>query len=105
MRTVCFALALVLLAACSENPQGPVRSPSNDYPPPAVQTSDGQIVGADRTPPGEHIERGPQLGNQGLKTPGPIVEHPGTETLAPLCKDGQQPGTAVCKKSATVPPY
>jgi hypothetical protein len=97
-------LSLFLLAAC-DNPQGPVRSPSVDYPPPAVQTSDGQVVGADQTPPGEHIQRGPQAGTQGVKTPGPVVEHPGTETLAPLCKDGQNPTTSDCKKPVSIPPY
>lgn len=42
------------------------RSPTLDYPPPATETSDGQIVGADRIRPEHKLRASPQLGIGGL---------------------------------------
>jgi hypothetical protein len=42
------------------------RSPTLDYPHPATETSDGQIVGADRMRPEHKLRAGPQLGIGGL---------------------------------------
>jgi hypothetical protein len=47
-------LATLGIAACGGSSNDKiVRSPSLDYPPSAAQTSDGEIVGADRMPPGD----------------------------------------------------
>lgn len=44
--------ALLLAVACApqQPTDGPVRSPSNDYPHPPAQTADGMVVGADNKP-------------------------------------------------------
>ena len=42
------------------------RSPSRDYPPPSAQTSDGEVIGADRTPPEEKLETSPKVGVGGI---------------------------------------
>jgi hypothetical protein len=95
MRAACFSLALAILAACNENPQGPARSPSVDYPPPPVQTSDGQVVGADRTPPGDHIQQSPRVGTQGLQPaatpPAASSEQPRPGPVADPCKQPLPP--------------
>ena len=46
------AVPLVLAVSCApqQPTDGPVRSPSNDYPHPAAQTSDGLALGADNKP-------------------------------------------------------
>jgi hypothetical protein len=62
-------VVLALLGGCSaasskENVT-PLRSPARDYPLPAVQTSDGEVVGADRQPPAEKLETSPAVGSGG----------------------------------------
>lgn len=49
-----------LLAACGA-PAGAPQSPTNDVQPPATTTGDGEVVGADRVPPGQKLEEGPKL--------------------------------------------
>jgi hypothetical protein len=44
----------------------PSRSPSVDYPPPAQETSQGEVIGADRVPPGDKLRSGPQVGSRGV---------------------------------------
>lgn len=68
-----WTLWLVFLAcACapSKPPAEPLRSPTLDYPLPAAQTSDGEIVGADRIPPSDKIREGPALGPGGATPAG-----------------------------------
>ena len=50
-----------LLCACAAEPaqNRPFRSPTRDYPHPPVQTSDGEVVGADRIAPADKLEQGP----------------------------------------------
>lgn len=60
----CFALAACSSAASKEN-AAPLRSPSRDYPLPAVTTSNGEVVGADRQHPSEKLETSPALGSGG----------------------------------------
>ena len=52
--------------ACAPQPQGqrPLRSPTRDYPAPPPQTSDGEVVGADRRSPADALVTGPT--NEGL---------------------------------------
>jgi hypothetical protein len=55
-------VALILpFAACAERPasERPFRSPTVDYPAPPPQTSDGEVVGADRQAPSDKLEAGP----------------------------------------------
>lgn len=66
-------LCLVLLGAASacagssaSTSAALTRSPTLDYPPPATETSDGQIVGADRIRPEHKLRASPQLGIGGL---------------------------------------
>jgi hypothetical protein len=60
-------LALCVLASgCAAQPakDRPFRSPTRDYPPPPAQTSDGEVVGADRIAPADKLQTGPS--NDGL---------------------------------------
>lgn len=68
-----WTLYLALFAcACapSKQPEAPLRSPTLDYPLPAAQTSDGEVVGADRIPPNDKIAQGPALGPGGATPSG-----------------------------------
>ena len=60
-------LALPLLAmACG--PSSPSKSPTNDVTPPTTNTGDGEVMGADRVPPGQKLDQGPKLdSNEGIK--------------------------------------
>lgn len=52
-------LGCSLLVGCAPSGRAaPVRSPSLDYAPPAVATSDGETVGADRRAPGDKLHEG-----------------------------------------------
>src|SRR4051812_18838876 len=60
-------LATLGIAACGGSSNDKiVRSPSLDYPPSAAQTSNGEIVGADRVPPGDKIQQGARAGTAGV---------------------------------------
>jgi hypothetical protein len=64
-----WASHLLLLAGtgCADagTTSAPPRSPSLDYPPPAAQTSNGQVVGADQVPPGDKLRQSPRIGPEG----------------------------------------
>lgn len=53
--------AIPLLVGCATQPapERPFRSPTRDYPAPPVQTSDGEVVGADRMAPEDKLQQGP----------------------------------------------
>jgi hypothetical protein len=51
-------LGCSLLVGCAQSGQKPLRSPSHDYAPPAVATSDGETVGADRRGPSDKLHEG-----------------------------------------------
>jgi hypothetical protein len=56
-------LGCSLLAGCTQSGSAaPVRSPSLDYAPPAVATSDGETVGADRRAPADKLHEGVTTG-------------------------------------------
>jgi hypothetical protein len=58
-------LALLLASACGNPNSAPPSSPTKDVPP---TTSDGEVVGADREPPAQKLQEGPQLdSHEGLK--------------------------------------
>jgi hypothetical protein len=92
-----FSLLLALPAsgcAAFGAPMGeaPLRSPSYDYPEPAVETSDGHHVGADRIRVEDKLQMSPRVGTGGVipaETP-PAIEqrHPEgvTEPYDPICK-------------------
>jgi hypothetical protein len=71
-------VALLLAAACGgQQSDAPPRSPSLDYPPPPVETSNGEVVGADRVPPRDKLEQGPKAGSEGVQPaagPGGVPE-------------------------------
>jgi hypothetical protein len=73
---VMLAVRLALLAVtCTFGCGGgkgdtPVRSPTLDYPLPASQTSDGEVVGVDRVPPGDKLQEGVEAGSAGVNTAG-----------------------------------
>jgi hypothetical protein len=68
MKTGCMVLSFALLAAgCGgRSADAPPRSPGLDYPPPPVETSDGQVVGADRMAPGDKLASGARVGVGGV---------------------------------------
>src|SRR6187402_785802 len=51
--------ALLLSCASQTAQERPFRSPTRDYPPPPAQTSDGEVVGADRMAPADKLQTGP----------------------------------------------
>jgi hypothetical protein len=54
--TVTAGFVLLLASACAPAPaSGAVRAPSADYSPPSEQASNGQVLGADRVPPGDKL--------------------------------------------------
>jgi hypothetical protein len=63
-------LALALgLPACAVGPtsrDAPMRSPTVDYPDPAVTTADGQVLGVDGVPPEDKLRTSPRAGTGGL---------------------------------------
>ncbi len=62
-------IAVVLMSAgCggATSEGAPPRSPSQDYPPPSAQTSDGEVIGADRTRLEEKLETSPRVGLGGI---------------------------------------
>lgn len=72
------AAAGSIVAACgSKRAEAPPRSPTFDYPPPAQETSQGEVLGADRMPPGDKLKTGPTIGPGGV-TPaaGPGTSEP-----------------------------
>lgn len=80
-------LTLLVAPACAGGASSGAnltRSPTLDYPPPPAETSDGQIVGADRMPPERKLAQSPKLGTGGLTpaaTPAKLEEAK-PETLA-----------------------
>jgi len=61
-----FLLCASACASGAEAGANLTRSPTLDYPPPPAETSDGQVIGADRMPPEHKLRTGPQLGMGGL---------------------------------------
>ncbi|MCC6646241.1 MAG: hypothetical protein IT374_11795 [Polyangiaceae bacterium] len=89
---LCGSIAGCARPAPAEN--APPRSPTTDYPHPAARSADGQVLGADGTPPEDRLRAGPTLGSGGL-TP---AERPGgAEPQAEPCKDGVTPAGKPCK--------
>jgi hypothetical protein len=74
-RTLRSLLAASALIACG-NPNGaPPTSPNNDVQPPTTTTGNGEVMGADRVPPGQKLQEGPKLdAKDGLK---PAATPPG----------------------------
>ena len=100
----------ILVTACGatrSGTNGAIRSPTVDYPPPPPQTSDGEIVGADQTPPEDKLRRGARVGPGGVdpsdhsasRSPEHIEppEHPDCElgvidaSGEPRCKSRRKP--------------
>ena len=76
-------LTLLVVSACARGAStgaNLTRSPTLDYPPSPAETSDGQIVGADRMPPERKLAESPKIGTGGLTpaaTPASVEEaHP-----------------------------
>jgi hypothetical protein len=95
--------------ASSKENAAPFRSPSRDYPLPAVQTSNGEVVGVDRQPPGEKLETSPAVGSGG-PTPaaGAVVPESGSHEHPSPCDEiglKDETGKSPCSKPKTpVPP-
>lgn len=104
-------MATLLVAACggSQNDR-PLRSPSLDYPLPPSQTSDGEVVGADRTPPGDKLEQGPRVGTPAGVSPSAGPEsgsHSKSQTKPQPCTEiglEDSSGKTRCKKPAPSKP-
>lgn len=62
--------ASIAWACASTNPDAPLRSPTQDYPPPPPRESDGRTMGADNIPPGERLEQGARAGTDNELAPG-----------------------------------
>jgi hypothetical protein len=68
--TLLAVLCNPLVLGCGGKGDSPVRSPTVDYPLPSVQTSDGEVVGADREPPGDKLQEGVAAGSPDVNTAG-----------------------------------
>jgi len=76
--------AALLLAACGGRAsEPPARSPSLDYPPPDIQSSDGEVVGADRQAPRDKLQSGAHIGSDGIDSGGPGTKEPRGSKAAP----------------------
>jgi hypothetical protein len=65
MKHLILALPLLVMAC---GPSSPSKSPTNDVTPPTTNTGDGEVMGADRVPPGQKLDQGPKLdSNEGIK--------------------------------------
>jgi hypothetical protein len=101
----------VIVCACSSGAQksaAPARSPTVDYPLPGAQTSDGQIVGADRQRPEDKLREGPRAGTAGVvpaETPGGPPEQSSEARPTPCSEIGlvDEAGNSKCKKPAPKP--
>lgn len=68
------SLLLLPLLALACGPSSPTKSPTHDVTPPTTNTGDGEVMGADRVPPGQKLNQGPKLdSSEGLK-PAPKPE-------------------------------
>ena len=100
-------LATLGIAACGGSSNDKiVRSPSLDYPPSAAQTSDGEIVGADRVPPGDKLQQGAHAGSQGVSPsagPGGVEGGGNSGKPHPCAEIGLEDisGKSRCKKPPT----
>jgi hypothetical protein len=104
-------VAVAVLCGCSGAPKenaAPFRSPSRDYPLPAVQTSDGEVVGVDRQPPGDKLQTSPAVGSGG-PTPAAGAVVPESEAHghpSPCDEIGlkDENGKSPCDKKKAPPP-
>lgn len=65
MKHLMLSLALLVMAC---GPSSPSKSPTNDVTPPTTNTGDGEVMGADRVPPGQKLDEGPKLdSSEGIK--------------------------------------
>jgi len=62
-------LVVALLGGCAPPNAAPPKSPgNNDVQPPTTTTGNGEIMGADRVPPGQKLEQGVRVdANDGIK--------------------------------------
>jgi hypothetical protein len=72
-------LSFALVGCAPSSRDAPVRSPSNDYRPPAPVTSDGRTVGADGVDPRDRLEEGAKAGGEPGLAPGWKVDKNGLE--------------------------
>ncbi len=102
-------LSLLFVSACgAQQNEAPPRSPTLDYPPPPAQTSNGEVVGADRVPPGDKLKQGPTVGTEGVQpsagpgggTTGAPERSPGGAKPSPCTDIGLEDsrGQSRCKK-------
>ena len=102
-------LAALGIAGCGGSHDDKLtRSPSLDYPPSAAQTSDGEIVGADRIPPGDKLQEKPHAGTPGLTPaagPGGVEASGSKKKPEPCAEIGLEDsaGKSRCKKPAPSP--
>ena len=62
------SLLLLPLLALACGPSSPTKSPTHDVAPPTTNTGDGEVMGADRVPPGQKLDQGPKLdSSEGLQ--------------------------------------
>ncbi len=103
MRTWPLLLAVLVSACAGRNQEAPARSPAVDYPLPPAQTSDGEVVGADRMPPEDKLRQGPRAGSTGVvpaETPSGVAP-PEQATKPQPCREiglEDESGKSRCKK-------
>ncbi len=95
-RRLLLAILLSGLAeACAAGPsagESPMRSPTLDYPDPAVETADGRVLGADGVRVEDKLRSGPRIGTEGVvpsEGPAKVQRRPEPEMAFPedpLCK-------------------
>lgn len=91
----------------AEGSSSTLRSPTTDYPSPAAQTSNGEVVGADRVPPGDKLQTSPSVGSSGVSPAAPTAP-PETANGAPTSPCDQigledASGKSDCDKKKQVP--
>ena len=64
MSKIFLGALVALIGACTPSSASPTRSPSNDFEPPATTTGNGEVMGADRVPPGQKLQEGVKLDSQ-----------------------------------------
>jgi hypothetical protein len=113
LAAVALALAIsVAVGGCSAaNKEGQAetfRSPSRDYPLPRITTSDGEQVGADRTPADDKLQTNPRVGPGGPSAAAgsPKPESTSDGRPSPCAEIGLEDasGKSPCKKPVKAPP-
>lgn len=70
-------VSLAIIGCAPASRDAPMRSPSNDYRPPAPTTSDGRTVGVDGVAPADRLEESAAAGTESGLAPGWKIDKDG----------------------------